>query len=232
MSNKSRKPSPINEKAQSTLPPPLPSNSSLEIKHELEEESYGTFVKPTASPMNSQFLHSPTASRAQSIHTRESSSSIYSVSPTHSSSAPVTSSELADQLNTDSTETTEKTEILNSETTDETTNDTETQPSELTTTTTTTEQTANNVSSTEWTGSYQGSDEFLRKIFNFMDYDNDGLVNLDEVKRTLNILNDKFKRNYVELSAIVFLNTFDRNKDGYIDFDEFKLSIREILSLK
>lgn len=84
----------------------------------------------------------------------------------------------------------------------------------------------------EWTGSYEGSEEFLRSIFNFMDYDSDGKVKLEEVKRTLDVLNDKFKRNYIELSAVVFLNTFDRNKDGYIDFQEFKESIREILNLK
>lgn len=86
--------------------------------------------------------------------------------------------------------------------------------------------------SPNWRGSYEGSDDYLRNIFNFMDYDQDGQVKLEEVKRVLDVLNEKFKRNYIELSAIVFLNTFDRNKDGHIDFDEFKHSIREILNLK
>jgi len=84
----------------------------------------------------------------------------------------------------------------------------------------------------EWTGSFEGSEEFLRKIFNFMDCDYDGQVKLDEINRTLEILNKKFNRNYAEMSAQAFLTTFDRKKDGYIDFDEFKESIREILKLK
>ena len=89
-----------------------------------------------------------------------------------------------------------------------------------------------NRSGIEWRGGYEGSDEYLRNIFNFMDYDQDGQVKLEEVKRVLDVLNSKFKRNYIELSAIVFLNTFDKNKDGHIDFDEFRDSIREILNLK
>jgi hypothetical protein len=188
----------------------------------LEEESYGTFVKPTAS--SSQLFHSSASSPTASFQARQSGGSIYSISPSQSTNAQEPSSEITEQLNTESTE---QAETLNSQSSEQTeTNETKNGVATIP------EKKRKNIANTEWTGSYQGSDEFLSRIFNFMDYDNDGLVNLDEVKRTLNILNEKFKRNYVELSAIIFLNTFDRNKDGFIDFDEFKQSIREILSLK
>lgn len=62
----------------------------------------------------------------------------------------------------------------------------------------------------------------IENIFCLIDYDQNGMIEFNDIIRVVYILNYLLGRNYSKADAIIFFTSLDQNKDGKLDRKEFK----------
>ena len=62
----------------------------------------------------------------------------------------------------------------------------------------------------------------IENIFCLIDYDQNGMIEFNDIIRVVFILNYLLGRNYSKADAAIFFNSLDQNKDGKLDRKEFK----------
>ena len=62
----------------------------------------------------------------------------------------------------------------------------------------------------------------IENIFCLIDYDQNGMIEFNDIIRVVYILNYLLGRNYSKSDAIIFFTSLDQNKDGKLDRKEFK----------
>jgi hypothetical protein len=62
----------------------------------------------------------------------------------------------------------------------------------------------------------------IENIFCLIDYDQNGMIEYNDIIRVVYILNYLLGRNYSKADATIFFTSLDQNKDGKLDRKEFK----------
>jgi hypothetical protein len=71
--------------------------------------------------------------------------------------------------------------------------------------------------------------EVVNRIFQGIDLNHDGTISVDEAGHMLLVLNSRLDRKYGEDDLFNFVNSLDKNKDGKVDFSEFKYAFMGLL---